>query len=116
MFVPGRLSVRMTWLFAVKLAAVFPMLETLIVQVHVLPREVDPLTESVFVAVRSGAATVKLLLVALDRPVLAALKVKDPAWVGTRLENVAKPFTAATEVVPVRVPPPLIETVAVLAV
>ena len=64
------------------------------------------------------AFTVKLLLVAPARPVLAALNVNDPACVGTRLENVARPLTAATEVVdePANVPPPLMVTVAVLLV
>lgn len=62
--------------------------------------------------------TVKLLLVALVKPVLAAFSVNEPACVGTRFAKVAVPFTAATEVVlvPESVPPPLMVTVAVLLV
>ena len=62
--------------------------------------------------------TLKLLLVAPVRPVLAALSVNEPACVGTRFEKVAVPLTAATDVVlvPESVPPPLIVTVAVLLV
>src|SRR5579862_4331484 len=44
------------------------------------------------------ALTVKLLLVAPVRPVLAAFSENDPACVGTRFENVATPLTAATDV------------------
>ena len=118
MFALGKLSVKMTWLFAVKFAAPFPTFETSIVQVQLLPSDVLPLTVSVLTAVRSGAVTVKLSLVALARPLLAAVNVNDPTCVGTRFENVAKPLTAATEVVlvPASVPPPLIVTVAVLLV
>jgi len=106
----------MTWLFAVNRAAPVPIFETLIVQVQVFPTEVVPPAEFALVAVRSGTVTVKLSLVTAVRPELDAVNVNDPACVGIRLEKVAKPFDAATEVVPVRVPPPLIVTMAVLAV
>ena len=58
------------------------------------------------------------MLMAPVRPVLAALKLNEPACVGIRFEKVAKPFAAATEVVlaPAIVPPPLMVTVAVLLV
>jgi hypothetical protein len=57
MFVLGRLSFSIA-LFPGKTAEPVPMFETTMLHAQVLPSAVLPLTESVFVAVRSGCVTV----------------------------------------------------------
>jgi hypothetical protein len=57
-FALGRLSVSMTWLFAVKFAEPVPAFFTVMFHVQLFPTVVLPPTESVFVAIRSGCVTV----------------------------------------------------------
>ena len=66
----------------------------------------------------TAADMVKLLLVADVRPDPDAVRVNEPVFVNTRLENVATPLTAATESVDpaLKVPVEVIITVEVFVV